>query len=84
MHLQGEENSLDYRIFFSDGSKTISPWHDIPLYAGEGLLNFVCEIPKETSAKMEVATDEESTPIKQDTKKGKTLQYWRQRLCPVT
>ena len=34
----------------------MSPWHDIPLYAGEGLLNFVCEIPKESAAKMEVAT----------------------------
>lgn len=36
--------------------KVISCWHEIPLYAGEGLLHFICEIPKETSAKMEVAT----------------------------
>ena len=34
----------------------ISTWHDIPLYLEGGLLNFICEIPKETSAKMEVAT----------------------------
>ena len=34
----------------------ISTWHDIPLYLEDGLLNFICEIPKETSAKMEVAT----------------------------
>ena len=34
----------------------ISTWHDIPLYLEGGLLNFMCEIPKETSAKMEVAT----------------------------
>lgn len=34
----------------------ISTWHDIPLYLENGLLNFICEIPKETSAKMEVAT----------------------------
>ena len=35
----------------------MSPWHDIPLWAEEGkLLNFICEIPKETSAKMEVGT----------------------------
>ena len=34
----------------------ISPWHDIPLQAKDGTYNFVCEIPKETSAKMEVAT----------------------------
>ena len=34
----------------------ISTWHDIPLYLENGLLSFICEIPKETSAKMEVAT----------------------------
>jgi hypothetical protein len=34
----------------------VSPWHEIPLYAGDGLLHYICEIPKETSAKMEVAT----------------------------
>jgi hypothetical protein len=34
----------------------ISPWHDIPLQGKDGTYNFVCEIPKETSAKMEVAT----------------------------
>jgi inorganic pyrophosphatase len=57
----------------------VSPWHDIPLYAAAGadggLINFVCEIPKETSAKMECATDEPNTPIKQDTKKGKLRFY---------
>ncbi len=36
--------------------RDISPWHDIPLYLDSGLVSFVCEIPKETSAKMEVAT----------------------------
>lgn len=36
--------------------KKVSPWHEIPLYAGDGQLHFICEIPKETSAKMEVAT----------------------------
>ena len=36
--------------------QNISTWHDIPLYLENGLLNFICEIPKETSAKMEVAT----------------------------
>ena len=30
----------------------------------DGTFNFICEIPKETKAKMEVATDEEMTPIK--------------------
>ena len=34
----------------------VSPWHDIPLHGENGTFNFVCEIPKETAAKMEVAT----------------------------
>ncbi len=34
----------------------MSPWHEIPLYAGNGYLHYICEIPKETAAKMEVAT----------------------------
>ena len=34
----------------------VSPWHDIPLHGEDGALNFICEIPKETAAKMEVAT----------------------------
>eukprot|EP00967_Tisochrysis_lutea_P122782 scaffold203543_cov19-Tisochrysis_lutea.AAC.1 len=37
-------------------AKTVSPWHEIPLYAGDGNLHYICEIPKETTAKMEVAT----------------------------
>jgi len=37
-------------------AKTVSPWHEIPLHAGDGNLHYICEIPKETSAKMEVAT----------------------------
>ena len=40
----------------TSAEKLVSPWHEIPLYAGEGLLHYICEIPKETSAKMEVAT----------------------------
>ena len=35
-----------------------------------GALNFVCEIPRFTRKKFEVATDEPRNPIKQDTKKG--------------
>ncbi|CAK9207052.1 unnamed protein product [Sphagnum jensenii] len=86
----GETQTLDYRVFFLDKSgKTISPWHDIPLHSDDGLLNFVVEIPKETSAKMEVATEEPNTPIKQDTKKGKLRYYpyninWNYGLLPQT
>lgn len=53
----------------------VSPWHDVPLRSGDGVFNFIVEIPKESSAKMEVATDEPNTPIKQDTKKGKLRYY---------
>jgi len=59
----------------------ISPWHDIPLYVREPVrtrpehvqknrLNFICEIPKWTRAKFEIATGLEYNPIKQDMKNG--------------
>ena len=43
-------------MFMKADSQAISPWHSIPLHAGNGTYNFVCEIPKDTSAKMECAT----------------------------
>ena len=48
----------------------LSLWHDVPLVAETGLFNFICEIPKCTRKKFEVATTEGATPIKQDEKKG--------------
>ncbi|CAN6458865.1 unnamed protein product [Victoria cruziana] len=87
---EGQPSTLDYRLFFFDKSgKKVSPWHDIPLQLGDGVFNFVVEIPKETSAKMEVATEEIYTPIKQDTKKGKLRFYpyninWNYGLLPQT
>jgi inorganic pyrophosphatase len=67
----------------------VSPWHDVPLKNADGSVNFICEIPKETKAKMEVATDEKLTPIKQDTKKGKLRDYpyninWNYGMLPQT
>ncbi|KAG0497165.1 hypothetical protein HPP92_001856 [Vanilla planifolia] len=87
---EGKPETLDYRVFFLDSSgKKVSPWHDIPLHLGNGVFNFVVEIPKETSAKMEVATDESFTPIKQDIKKGQLRYYpyninWNYGLLPQT
>ncbi|KAK9134175.1 hypothetical protein Syun_013505 [Stephania yunnanensis] len=87
---EGLPETLDFRVFFLDNSgKKVSPWHDIPLHLGDGVFNFVVEIPKESSAKMEVATDEPYTPIKQDTKKGKLRYYpyninWNYGLLPQT
>ena len=42
----------------------LSLWHDVPLVAEEGFYNFICEIPKCTRKKFEVATDETKCPIK--------------------
>uniref|UniRef100_A0A6N2LV61 inorganic diphosphatase n=1 Tax=Salix viminalis TaxID=40686 RepID=A0A6N2LV61_SALVM len=87
---EGQPETLDYRVYFLDSSdKKVSPWHDIPLHLGDGTFNFIVEIPKESSAKMEVATDEQFTPIKQDTKKGKLRYYpyninWNYGLLPQT
>merc|ERR1712146_115102 len=86
---KGDFPSMDYRIFFKSGGETISPWHDIPLYNDDGTVNMIVEIPKESMAKMEVATDEECTPIKQDTKKGKLRDYpyninWNYGMLPKT
>jgi len=84
LHEEGEENTLDFRIHAKHGEKekTISLWHDISLVHIDPELgkqteymNFVCEIPKFTRKKYEIATDEEFTPIKQDTKKGKLREF---------
>lgn len=87
--MQGKPETLDYSVLKYFGETRISPWHDIPLYAGDGLLNFVCEIPKETTAKMELITDEVRNPIKQDTKDGKLRYYpyninWNYGMLPQT
>lgn len=84
LHEEGKEDTLDYRIHAKHGEdeKTISLWHDISLShidAATGnkteYFNFVCEIPKFTRKKYEIATDEEFTPIKQDEKKGKLREF---------
>ncbi|OQR86475.1 inorganic pyrophosphatase [Achlya hypogyna] len=72
--------SFEFRVNFvyhhRDGSKVrISPWHDIPLYNADGSVNFVCEIPKWSRKKFEIATGEPFNPIKQDTKNGKLREY---------
>ena len=72
----------DYRMFFLQDTKPISPFHDIPLFvdkegeavdgnAKTGIFNMVVEIPRWTNTKMEISRDEPLNPIKQDTKKNK-------------
>lgn len=76
----GEENTTSYVAYFknSETGELVSPWHDVPLEAaehnGNRTFNFICEIPRWTNAKMEIATGKELNPIVQDTKKGK-LRY---------
>jgi len=74
---------------FKQDGKVVSPWHDIPLEAGEGLYNMLTEIPKMTLKKMEVATKVEGNPIMQDEKKGKARLYhgpifWNYGCLPQT
>lgn len=69
----GSLYDLDYRVYFKDSSGSyISPWHDIPLFADQAkkIYNMIVEIPRWTNAKMEMATKEPMSPIKQDVKKG--------------
>ena len=60
---EGTFPSLEYKLFFHYDGSPISPWHDIPFYAGdnidgEHLFHFVCEIPRGSTAKMEVCGDD--------------------------
>lgn len=75
----GANNTSEFRIHAveKDGAKPISLWHDVSLVHIDPLtnkptpyLNFVCEIPKFSRKKFEIATDEVGNPIKQDEKKG--------------
>lgn len=71
---QNAKDNADFKYFFAkDGYGVINPLHDIPLYADKeaGVLNFICEIPRWTNAKLELHTKSPMAPIVQDTKKGK-------------
>lgn len=81
-HEQGPDGS-SWRLFYEMENKTVSPWHDIPLRADEfqasvgpdALYHFVCEIPRGTTAKMEIHKSLPHNPITQDTKKGQLRFY---------
>jgi inorganic pyrophosphatase len=63
-----------YRLYFTHQGVLISPFHDIPLWADNGIANMIVEIPKGENAKMEISSSTPMNPIKQDVKKGK-LRY---------
>ena len=66
----GEAKTLEYRRFLTQGSARVSSWHDVPLKATSGNLHAVIEIPRLTTAKMEMATKETRAPIKQGAPAG--------------
>lgn len=73
---EGAKGTREYRLFFEhDIQGAVSPWHDVPLHEANGLFNFLCEIPKWSRAKFEVAVGEMNNPIKQDEKKGDLRSY---------
>jgi inorganic pyrophosphatase len=74
-HPEGAPGTLDYTVRLKRGEKVVSPWHDVPHGAGSGGFWFINEIPRGTTAKLEVCTKVDHNPIKQDLKKGK-LRYF--------
>ena len=73
---RGEPLSANYRLFFQDGNKPVSPWHDIPLFSESGHVHMVTEISMGIRAKFEISTHEEHNPIRQDlNKKGEPRFY---------
>lgn len=79
--MNGAEGTLEWRLSFhyhDDATsvvKQISPWHDIPLFALDGNVHFVTEIPQWTRHKLEIATNESLNPIKAAVKAGKPKAY---------
>jgi len=70
-------DGFDYRIHALDlkETKQISLWHDVKLFPSNesrnmNIVNMICEIPRCSRKKYEIATNEPGNPIKQDVKKG--------------
>lgn len=88
----GVLHSPSFRMdYFSNEKDQVSPWHDIPLYSADqkGTVNFLCEIPRCTTAKMEVDTKSRFNPIVQDVKNGEPRFYhgpiyWNYGCLPQT
>ncbi|CAJ1399661.1 unnamed protein product [Effrenium voratum] len=72
---EGDPSSRRFRVWFECDGQRLSPWHDIPLRNPDGSYNFICEIPKWTRKKYEIATGEAMNPIKQDVKNGVLREY---------
>ncbi|KAI5955487.1 PPA2 [Candida theae] len=71
---QGTKYTATYANYATtDSGKILSYFHDIPLDLNPETkeANFVCEIPRWSNAKFEIATKVPGNPIIQDTKNGK-------------
>jgi len=72
-----------HRLEFLYRGQPISPWHDIPFWAGyynddtQPLLHFVCEIPRLTHAKLEIHKGHSPNPLIQDTVGNKRLRFYK-------
>eukprot|EP00897_Mesotaenium_endlicherianum_P003684 jgi/Mesen1/3343/ME000191S02480 len=68
----GAPGSLKFRSLFLDAESggpdgaeaEVSPWSNIPLYAEDGQVNFVCTCPRGSWVKYEVAEDERFHPLR--------------------
>jgi len=67
----------NFAVTFKGADKVTptSPWHDLALGLSGHFVNFVAEIPKGATAKLEVQKEIMHNPIMQDTKKG-ALRYY--------
>jgi len=69
----GEANTTGYALYIDQNGSPISPFHDIPAYVdkSKGIVNMLVEIPRGSTAKMEINKAADFNPIKQDVKDGK-------------
>jgi len=70
-----EQGKLEYRVFQTFEGKKQSLWHDVPLVAGKSetgdyVFNYISEITRGESWKLEMCKDEEYNPIKHDIQNG--------------
>jgi inorganic pyrophosphatase len=74
----GSLGDEDFGLHYVNQDGTpMSPWHDLPLRhsSSSSLFTFVNEIPRYTTAKMEIDTKQQHNPIVQDRKNGKLRHY---------
>ncbi|TBU05978.1 inorganic pyrophosphatase [Hamiltosporidium tvaerminnensis] len=69
----GKKYTTDYKLYITDEKGIISPFHDIPLFNGNGngIVSVINEIPRFENGKFEISKEEKMNPIKQDIKKNK-------------